>query len=98
MKKNLFNYFVAIFMLSLFFISCGSSSEPQVTYEEEYESSDVHYPNFGGSTKYYVLYDANKKCSKSSIQCFVVTKTNHIINTADRCDKCNKCWYAHEEK
>ena len=82
----------------LFLVGCSSSSEPEVTYEEEYISSDTHYPNFGASTRYFVLYDANRLCSKSSMTCFVITKTNKIINTADRCDRCGRCWYAHDKK
>ena len=97
MKTTVYSIMATFIFLTLSLTSCGPS-EPEVTYMEEHTTSDVYYPNFGGSTKYYTLYDANKKCSKSSIQCFVVTKTNQIINSADRCDKCNKCWYAHFDK
>ena len=82
----------------LFLVGCSGSSEPEVTYMEEYESSDVHYPNFGSSTRYYTLYDANRLCSNSSLNCFAVTKTNQIINSADRCDRCKRSWYVHEKK
>lgn len=98
MKKLLFIPVFALCSFALILSSCDDSSEPEVTYMEEYESSDVYYPNFGSSTTYYTLYDANRLCSKSSGKSFVVTKTNQIINSADRCDRCGHCWYAHDKK
>ncbi len=89
----------AISALSLFLVSCSSApKDPQVTYMEEYTQGGIYYPNFGASQKYYVLYDGNRKCSKNSNVCFMVTKTNQIINSADRCDRCGHCWYVHEKK
>lgn len=89
----------AISALSLFLVSCSSApKDPQVTYMETYTRGVTHYPYFGATEKYYVLYDANRKCSKNSNACFVVTKTNQIINSADRCDRCGHCWYVHEKK
>lgn len=90
---------MTICLLSLLFVSCDSApKDPQVTYMEEYTQSAIHYPNFGATQKYYVLYDANRLCSKHGRGCFVVTKTNQIINSADRCDRCGRCWYVHEKK
>ncbi len=91
MKTNV----VLLVTIGLFLIGCSSApSDPKVTYQENV--SNTYYPNFG--SRYYKLYDANRLCTKNGNTCFVVTKTNQIINTADRCDRCNHCWYDHYKK
>jgi hypothetical protein len=91
--------FAAISLLIVFLVSCSSApKDPQITYMEVFTQSATHYPYFGSSRTYYRLYDANRRCSKHGSDCFVVTKTDQIINTADRCDRCRRSWYAHEKK
>lgn len=99
MRKTLF-----FLLLLVGFASCDSGSKetvsiyPVVTYQETKTVSDVHYPNFGATTTYYTNYDGNRKCKNNSDISFRVTKTNKIINSADRCDNCGHTWYAHYTK
>lgn len=98
--KKLRKYLVLL-VIAICATSCNSCSdnvpdEPTVT-SVQVQSSSTHYPNFG-ATVYQTLYDKNRICPTSSSHCFRVTKTNGIINSADRCDYCGSCWYAHREK
>ena len=89
---------IYVILLLALSTSCGSNvpDEPTVT-SVQVHSATTHYPYFG-ATVYKTLYDNNRICPTSRSHCFRVTKTNNIINTADICDYCESCWFAHREK
>lgn len=97
MKRKKLLLFATSFVVLFALASCdNSSNEPEVSWSET--KVNTYYPNFGGSPTVHVLYDANRLCYTSKIQCFRVTKTGSIIATSDECDACGKSWFNHKKK